>query len=93
MKVNLDFTRRGDLYLELKAPSGTTSPLTRRRRMDNLTGFKNLTDWVITTLFHWGEKPEGQWLLKIGNLDPSYQTTGKYIFTTLIQKLFLLFSI
>ena len=36
MRVNLVFERRGDLYLELIAPSGTISPLTRQRRMDNI---------------------------------------------------------
>ena len=80
VKVNLDFTRRGDLLLELRAPSGITSPLTRQRRIDNLTGYKNLTNWIITTLFNWGENPEGQWKLKIGNFDPAYKTTGKYTF-------------
>ena len=48
VKVNLDFARRGDLSLQLKAPSGTTSPLTRRRAFDNLLGHRNLTDWVMT---------------------------------------------
>jgi len=76
VKVNLDFTRRGDLYLELEAPSGTKSPLTNRRHLDNFTGFKNLTNWVIATLFHWGENPEGQWKVKIGNLNRRYQTKG-----------------
>ena len=78
VKVNLDFARRGDLYLELEAPSGTKSPLTRQRPHDNLTRFKNLTNWIITTLFNWGENPEGKWKLKIGNLDPRCHTTGKY---------------
>ena len=81
VKVNLTFKRRGDLYLELEGPSGTTSPLTRQRRIDNLTLRKNLTNWVITSLFHWGENPEGQWKLKIGNLDPSQPNTGKLLYT------------
>ena len=78
VKVNLNFSRRGDLYLELEAPSGTTSPLTRQRQFDNIIPIKNLTDWVITTLFNWGESPEGQWKLKIENLNARYQNTGKY---------------
>lgn len=78
MRVDLHFTLRGDLYLELEAPSGTKSPLTNQRILDNYTGFTNLTNWIIASLFHWGENPEGQWKLKIGNLDPSKQTTGKY---------------
>lgn len=79
VKLDLDFARRGDLGLELEAPSGTKSPLTRRRYMDNLTGYRNLTNWIITTVFNWGENPKGDWTLKIVNLDPKYQTTGKYL--------------
>ena len=69
VKVNLDFARRGDLYLELEAPTRTKSPLTRQRPTDNLTRRTNLTDWVFTTLFNWGESPVGQWKLKLENLD------------------------
>lgn len=76
VKVNLDFARRGDLYLELEAPTGTKSPLTRQRPSDNLTRRTNLTDWVFTTLFNWGESPVGQWKLKLENLDLQQQTTG-----------------
>lgn len=75
VKVNLDFNRRGDLGLELEAPSGTSSPLTRQRKMDNLTRFTRLKDWIITTLFNWGENPIGEWKLKITNLDRRYYYT------------------
>lgn len=78
MEVDLDFSRRGDLYLELKAPSNTISPLTRRRQFDNIIPVKNLTNWRITTLFNWGESPKGEWKFKLGNLDPTFQNTGKY---------------
>ena len=77
MRVNLVFERRGDLYLELIAPSGTISPLTRQRTMDNIFGDKNLTNWHITTLFSWGEDPKGQWKLRIENLDQNYSTAGE----------------
>ena len=75
--MNLDFSRRGDLSLQLTAPSGTTSPMTRKRNFDNLLRIKNLTDWVMTTLFHWGESPIGQWELSIADLDTRYPSTGK----------------
>ena len=78
VRVNLDFTHRGDLSLQLKAPSGTISPLTRKRFIDNLTGYKNLTDWVITTLFNWGESPVGTWELIVGDFDPTTLTRGIY---------------
>ncbi|PFX13058.1 furin-like isoform X2 [Stylophora pistillata] len=76
IKVNLDFLYRGDLSLQLKAPSDTTSPMTRQRKFDNLLGIKNLTDWVMTTLFHWGESPIGTWELKISDFDLRYPSTG-----------------
>ena len=79
MKVNLDFARRGDLYLELVSPTETKSPLTGKRRHDNYSGYTNLTNWVIATLMHWGENPEGQWNLNVRNLDSSYETKGRTI--------------
>lgn len=77
MKVNLDFERHGDLYLELESPTGTKSPLTHQRLIDNYSGYQNLTNWVIATLFYWGENPEGQWRLRVKNLDSDYDTNGK----------------
>ncbi|XP_067041930.1 proprotein convertase subtilisin/kexin type 6-like isoform X2 [Acropora muricata] len=76
VKVDLDFSLRGYLYLELQAPSGTISPLTRKRNVDIVLRSRNLTNWKFTTLFNWGEDPSGQWKLKIGNLDPQEQHEG-----------------
>ncbi|CAH3150841.1 unnamed protein product [Pocillopora meandrina] len=77
IKVDLDFHYRGDLSLKLKAPSGTLSPLTKYRYFDQFEETKNLTDWVITTLFHWGESPMGTWELEISDLDQrKYKSTG-----------------
>ena len=76
IRVNLNFSRRGDLSLQLRAPSDTTSPMTRKRFIDNLTGFRNLTDWIITSLFHWEEDPTGRWELKIDDFDKRYPSSG-----------------
>ena len=76
IRVDLYFTHRGDLSLRLKAPSGTTSPMTGHRPIDNLTPFKNLTNWHITTLFHWGESPEGKWELSVEDFDKETPTSG-----------------
>ena len=76
ISVNLNFSRRGDLSLQLRAPSSTTSPMTRKRYIDNLTGFRNLTDWIITSLFHWEEDPTGRWELKIDDFDKRYPSSG-----------------
>jgi len=79
VKVDLDFNYRGDLSLQLKAPSGTASPLTRYREMDSFLGKRNLTDWTITTLFHWGEDPTGKWELTIEDFDKRNPSTGYYL--------------
>ena len=79
IKVDLDFHYRGDLSLKLKASSGTLSPLTKYRHLDLFEVWKNLTDWVITTLSHWGKSPMGTWELEISDLDPrKYKNTGEY---------------
>lgn len=77
IRVNLNFSRRGDLSLQLRAPSNTTSPMTRKRFVDNLTGFRNLTDWTITSLFHWGEDPNSKWELQIYDFDKRYPSSGQ----------------
>ncbi|CAH3150856.1 unnamed protein product [Pocillopora meandrina] len=77
IRVDLNFSRRGDLLLHLKSPSNTTCPLTRDRFADNFQKFTNLTDWFITTLFHWGENPTGKWELKISDADPRNPSAGK----------------
>ena len=81
IRVNLNFSRRGDLSLKLRAPSDTTSPMTRERRIDNFTGFRNLTDWIITSLFHWGEDPTGRWELKTDDFDKRYPSSGDLLLT------------
>ena len=90
IKVDLDFSRRGDLSLQLKAPSGTISPMTRKRFFD-IYGIKNLTDWVMTTLFNWGESPEGEWELTIADLDTIYPSTGNLFLGLLLLLLWLFF--
>lgn len=77
IRLNLDFSRRGDLSLQLTVPSGTVSPLTRKRVIDNITGYRNLTDWIITTLFHWGEDPTGSWELNIDDFDKNIPSKGR----------------
>lgn len=76
IRVDLDFMHRGDLNLQLTAPSGTVSPMTGMRPMDSRLAFRNLTDWHITTVFHWGESPEGTWELSVEDFDKQTVTSG-----------------
>ena len=74
IRVNLDFFRRGNLSLQLRAPSNTTTSMTQERPQDNLTG---LTDWTIKSLSHWGEDPTGKWELQIGCVDKPCRSPGE----------------
>ena len=76
IRVNLNFSRRGDLSLQLRAPSNTTSPMTQKRPGDNSKRFKNLTDLTITSLFHWEEDPTGKWELKFDGFDKRHRSSG-----------------
>jgi len=44
--------------------------------MDNYAGYRNLTDWIMATLFHWIENPRGRWKLKIDDFDPTISSSG-----------------
>lgn len=84
IRVDLDFMHRGDLNLQLTAPSGTVSPMTGMRPMDSRLSFRNLTDWHITTVFHWGESPEGTWELSVEDFDKQTVTSGNFLCWTLL---------
>ena len=49
------------------SPSGTWSRLLYPRVIDSITGFKNFTNWTVTSLHYWGENPVGEWKIKIKN--------------------------
>lgn len=59
--MNVNHTRRGDLSVELRSPHGVTSHLSTARKNDNYGG--GYQDWTFMSVAHWGEKPEGDWLL------------------------------
>ncbi|XP_008475999.1 neuroendocrine convertase 1-like isoform X2 [Diaphorina citri] len=61
--LNIEHPRRGDVRIELTAPSGVKSVLMEPRPQDDCkTGF---VDWSILTLKHWGEDPVGEWKFEI----------------------------
>ena len=49
------------------SPSGTQSKLLYPRVIDSITGFKNFTNWTVTSLHYWGENPVGEWNIIIEN--------------------------
>lgn len=76
VRVNLTFTRRGDLEMNLTSPQGTTSRLTHHRPRDNSPAATTLANWTILTLHHWGENPSGVWTLTLKNSQLDYHNTG-----------------
>lgn len=77
VRVTLDFTRRGDLEMNLTSPLGTTSRLIQHRPRDGLTSLNN---WTILTLQHWGENPVGVWKLTVKSFEQPYKNTGLCLF-------------
>lgn len=63
--VNLTTPKRGDIEIEIRSPSGTSSTLLTKRPKDNSgLGFNN---WPFMTVHFWGEPPNGTWRLFINN--------------------------
>ncbi|CAH3029089.1 unnamed protein product, partial [Porites evermanni] len=69
-EVNLRFPRRGYLEMFSTSPGGTRSKLLYSRKIDILTRRKTLTDWRVTSLHYWGEKPFGNWNFTIRSARP-----------------------
>ena len=81
VEISLNFTRRGDLEVNLTSPLGTTSRLIQYRPRDNFTTLQN---WKILTLHHWGENPTGVWKLTLKNSRPQRRNTGMFLFCYII---------
>lgn len=57
--MNVEHTRRGDLSVELRSPSGMVSHIATHRRNDNAA--KGYVDWTFMSVAHWGEDGIGDW--------------------------------
>jgi len=64
--VSLNYSRRGDLQIHLRSPSGTPSTLLPRRKDDYQPG--RLDSWHFLSVFYWGEQPNGTWTLILENV-------------------------
>jgi kexin len=68
--VNLFHPFRGCLEIDLISPSGMVSELATRRRFDYGT---RLDQWTFMTVANWGERPQGNWTLRVRNRIDSRQ--------------------
>jgi proprotein convertase subtilisin/kexin type 1 len=63
--VSIEYSKRGDLHLNLTSPMGTDTMLLSERAGDYSTdGFKN---WPFMSVHTWGEDPSGVWQLRIND--------------------------
>lgn len=61
--MNVEHTRRGDLSVELKSPSGMVSHIATHRRNDEAAvGYR---DWTFMSVAHWGESGIGKWTVVV----------------------------
>ena len=84
VKVNLNYSRRGDLEMKVSSPSGTVSNLTHFRYADSRLKNKELKNWVVMTLHLWGETAKGKWTLILKN--SQIKRANKGWFVTFITK-------
>ncbi|XP_074651716.1 neuroendocrine convertase 1-like [Tubulanus polymorphus] len=63
VQINMSYTKRGVLDIDIRSPAGTiTRLLTQRGRDLSSDGFKN---WPFMSVHQWGEKPGGTWIVRI----------------------------
>jgi len=79
VKVNLNYSRRGDLVIKITSPKGTVSRLTHYRLSDSFFKLKDL-NWVLMTLHLWGETAVGEWKLSFQDSQPQHQNEGWFLF-------------
>ena len=75
VKVNLNYSRRGDLLIKITSPEGTVSNLTHYRKSDSFFKLKDL-NWVLMTLHLWGETAVGEWKLSLENSQTQHRNKG-----------------
>lgn len=61
--MNVAHTRRGDLSVELKSPSGMASHIATHRRNDGANS--GYVDWTFMSVAHWGESGVGKWTVVV----------------------------
>eukprot|EP00003_Mantamonas_plastica_P028021 TRINITY_DN6183_c0_g1_i6.p1 TRINITY_DN6183_c0_g1~~TRINITY_DN6183_c0_g1_i6.p1 ORF type:complete len:799 (-),score=185.79 TRINITY_DN6183_c0_g1_i6:889-3231(-) len=72
-EVTISHNNRGQLRIELTAPSGVVSELSPVRTVDD---GNNYNAWPFMTNKHWGEQSQGTWTLKV--TDTVASTSGTF---------------
>lgn len=77
LKVSITHPNRGELAITLTSPSGMVSQLAEVHNDTN----DNYTNWVFSSVRHWGEQSQGTWLLNVK--DGVSTTSGTLTFAEL----------
>lgn len=68
--ASIQHASRGQVQIELVSPAGTISPLITVHADTN----DHYINWTFMSLFHWGENPNGNWIIRVK--DPVAGTSG-----------------
>uniref|UniRef100_A0A6J0SNP4 Proprotein convertase subtilisin/kexin type 4 isoform X1 n=1 Tax=Pogona vitticeps TaxID=103695 RepID=A0A6J0SNP4_9SAUR len=71
-QLSLRYSRRGDLFISLTSPMGTTSVLAAVRPHD--TSWQGYKQWSFMSTHYWDEDPRGTWTLRLENKGDAYNT-------------------
>ena len=70
--MNVAHTRRGDLSVELKSPTGMVSHIATHRRDDEARA--GYVDWTFMSVAHWGEDGIGKWTVIVKDTNKNDHT-------------------
>ncbi|KAJ5898966.1 hypothetical protein N7495_003710 [Penicillium taxi] len=74
--MNVNHTRRGDLSVELRSPTGIVSHLSVIRKSDDEpAGYE---DWTFMSVAHWGESAVGEWTVIVKDTEVN-EFSGDFI--------------
>ncbi|KAJ5732525.1 hypothetical protein N7493_004006 [Penicillium malachiteum] len=74
--MNINHSRRGDLSVELRSPSGIVSHLSVARRHDKEpVGY---IDWTFMSVAHWGEPAVGEWTVVVKDTEVN-EFSGEFV--------------
>ncbi|KAF4548799.1 Kexin-like protein [Elsinoe fawcettii] len=74
--MNVEHTRRGDLSVELRSPSGIVSHIATPRKYDDAKS--GYVDWTFMSVAHWGESGVGTWNVVVKDTNQN-EHKGKFI--------------
>lgn len=61
--VTIEYSRRGDLHINMTSPMGTNTMLLSERKGD--TSKEGFINWPFMSVHTWGEDPAGEWKIRV----------------------------